>query len=806
MAMANDYYRIYRDQVFRLAETMVIRFDVSAVATNRYLETVGFTVSDDRRTWRYYMNIAGRYHSTNKMMTVRSLDTGEMIEFTPENLEIHRATARGYQYGSSYYKDLLALHPKQEPLILGILNPIDIDVAINAKENTILWMDGTLIEAAEDNLKDLIQADIIGYLERWNVEMYSVVDDLYDAGRLMVLGPQLPNFIFSARLRNEKTHRVHSFFIQQHLARYGRLDKYMDAMTREQQLFLYRNLIHFHKYPGHQDSFEWLVDTIMADRNLPLADHRLLQNDSELVENLDPKIEFLRRELTRQFIGVPDSKVSVEQVTQKQARLALKNLQTEDLNIGDTHTKMQLSKVSNANTKVLESSVTDMDDSYPLKLEDLLISNWFYMAKKGTYLALTNWAELRTGEMIQLSPLDAFIVFLYSYNRAHGYVLDKVPVITANHVLRKPLLSPADIYNKTTKRRFGFATAKKIYDMIPEVGVIVSTESFYDTIHAVWKGALKQMEYASLKGNCFGRGEMEEMALSMFMDIGVDLADSPEQTMDQWLYSRGLEVLADYSRLEYDTVWADLLSRSTGTDLNTTLSLAYIQRAMISIMERLSSYSVHYIREINEEPLKAITHQWVRPGESDGFAQSEGWLRLPAVNEMKGQGFGHSARMTDLPDTQIIDHEGSATGNSFFDIKIEIQSSGETYRQSFVQIPSVGIVPPPILNNLDISGQEFESDVILEPIYPPSTPIALALANKWLSGLNLPVTDRWNLDKNILVTDLSGIIVPQVLSNVSLDIALEVNHLHGFVPGIIGSNLIGSALRNKVLSGLNLPI
>lgn len=804
--MANDYYRIYRDQVSRLAETMVIKFDVSAVATNRYLESVGFTVSEDRRTWRYYMNIAGLYHSTNRMMTVRSLDTGELIEFTPENLAIHRATARGYQYGSSYYKDLLALHPKQEPLILGILNPVDIDEAIAAKEGTILWMDESLIEPQEDNLKELIQADITAFLERWHVEMYSLIDDLYDAGRLMVLGAQIPNFIFSARLRNEKTYRTHSFFIQQHLARYGRLDKYMDAMTREQQLFLYRNLVHFHKYPGHVDSFEWLVDKVMADRSLPLAEHKLIQNDSQLLETLDPKIEFLRHELTRQFIGTPDTKVSVERVTQKQARLALKNLESEDLNISDTHLKMQLSKVSQANTKVLESSVTDMDDSHQIKLEDLLISYWFYMAKKGTYRAITNLVEQRSGELIQLSPLDAFIVFLYTYNKAHGYDLSHVPVITANHILKDPRPSPLDMYNRTSKTRFTLNTARIIHDMIPEVGTIVSTENFYDTIHAVWRGALDQLDYASVKGNFIGRGEMEEMAMFMFMDVGVDLADTPGQTMDQWLYSRGLEELSDYTRLEFDAVWSDLLQRATGSDLNTTLSLAYIQRAMISIMERLSSYSVHYIREINEEPLKAVTVKWVRPGESDGSAESEGWIRAPSVNEAKGLGGAHSQTEVDLPESQIIDHSTQLSGDSYFDIQVKFESSGETRRESFMQIPGVAIEPPAIQEDIDLTGSEFESEIVLQPEFNDVTPISLAIGNKWLSGLNLPGTDRWNLDENILVTDLSGIVAPSEAPLMSLDIAIGVDRLGGFIPSENLGVSIASALRNKVLSGLNLPV
>lgn len=804
--MANDFYQIYRDEVNRLAETMVIKFDVSAIATNRYLTMAGFTVGPDRRTWRYYMNMAGLYHSTNKMMIVQSLDTGEMIEFTTENMAIHRATARGYAYGTSYYKDLLLRHPKQEPLILGILNPVNIEEAIAAPEGTILWMDERLIESNEDNLKELIQADITAMLERWHVEMYSIVDDLYDAGRIIALAPHIPNFIFSARLRNEKTYRTHSFFIRQHLARYGRLDRYMDAMTKDQQLFFYRNVVHFHKYPGHVDSFMWLVDKVMGDRNLPIAEHKLLQNESELIEDLSPKIEFLRHEMTRQFMGVPDTKASIERVTQKQARVATLNPMVEDINISDTYSKMTLSKTSSVQTKVLESSVIDLEDSYQIKVEDLLISNWAYLAKKGQYRALTSFADQKTGEVIQLSALDGFIIFLYAYNRAHGYTLPLVPVITANHIVRDPLPTTMQMYELTSQKLFGLRTAQLIRDMIPEVGTIVSTETFYDTIHAIWKGALEQLDYASVKGHFIGRGEIETMALAMFMDVGVDLADRPGQTFSQWLFDRGLESLEDYTRDEYDAVWSELLSRSTGMELNTTMSLAYIQRAMIGVMERLSSYSVQFIREINEEPLKAIPHKWIRPGDSDGEAEGVGHVRAPFVNEMKGRGNTGSRRDIDIPTTDIKKTDSLAHGDSFYDIAIELQTNGQMYRTSNVLLGTVEPIVPPVSPNVDINGAEVESDIVLEPIYPTGVHIGLALTERYLSGLNLPVLDRWDLDKTILTTDLNGINVSPGAPVLDLEFAIGVDNLHGFIVPQSGNDHIGNALTVKWLSGLNLPV
>lgn len=803
--MANDFYQIYDEQCTRLAETMVIKFDVSAVATNRYLAMVGIASSNDRRTWRYYMNMAGLYHSTNKMMVVRSADTGEMIEFTSENLDIHRATARDYQYGSKSYNDLLALHPKQESLILGILNPVNINVAINAPEGAILWIDPTLVEGQEDNLVELIQADITGMLERWHVEMYSIIDDLYDPARLTVLGANLVDMVWSARLRNERTHRAHSFFIGQYLARYGRLDKYMDAMTNEQKQFFYRNVVHFHKYPGHSDSFKWLTDKVMADRNLPLANHSLLQNESGMPDELAPKIEMQRHELTRQYAGVGDTRVTVDRVVDKQARLATLNRDTQDINISQAVDKMTLSKTNAVSTKVLESSVYDLKDSLPLKLEDMLISYWAYLSSKNQYLALTPFVDQRSGEATQLQPKDAFIVFLYCYNMAIGLPMPVVPVITANHIIKPRVPTTQQLFDLTSKKYFTIQTAKTVYDMIPPVGTIVSTENFYDTIYQVWEGALAQFNYASVRGHFLARGEIETMALYMFQDVGVDLADSPGQTMSQWLKDRSLEQLEDYTSYEHDAVWTDLLSRATGADLNTTLSLAYIHRAMVGVMERLSSYSVQFIREINDEPLKALANKWVWPGDSDGGGAGDSFLAMPVVSIIKSDGSAYGRRDVGLNVQTIIEREASAWGTSYTPMGLTWESSGESVRTSELIIPTVGIEPMPPREHEDLTGKVYRSNLLLMPLLPAGRPIEEVLLNRNLSGLNLPGLHGDDINETIRVKALSGINAPAEAPALSLEMAIPFKSLGGFVATTVDPNWIGNFLTVRTLSGLNLP-
>lgn len=106
--MSNVYFDVYRDDTIKLVRSVIIKFNQTAEQINYQLErNFPITVDQDNpASWKYYMHLAGEYHSTDEMMYVRSSDTLEVIEFTKANLAIHRATARSYVPGSTLYKSL----------------------------------------------------------------------------------------------------------------------------------------------------------------------------------------------------------------------------------------------------------------------------------------------------------------------------------------------------------------------------------------------------------------------------------------------------------------------------------------------------------------------------------------------------------------------------------------------------------------------------------------------------------------------------------------------------------------------------
>jgi len=736
--MANDYYQIYRDDIKRMARTMVIRHDISAQATNRYLATYGITAGEDRRGWRYYMNIAGLYHSTNEMMQVLSLDTNEIIDFTRENMEIHRKTKRGYAYGTRYYKALVAQWSRQERLIKGIVNPVDIDVAINARENEILWIDPELMDDNEDNLQLLIQGQIDAVMDRWHVEMYSLTESLYDCARYVNLYAHLPAFIEFARWKNSRTERAHGFFIRQFLACNGRLDQFFDAMTLEQRLFFYRNLPYLHRYPGWQDSFDWLKEEVMEKRLFPLADYTLIQNVENMPNDVSPSVELIRQETTKDYAGIAPTKASVRDVLVKQQRLALRNTEFLEDNEIETTDLMESARVSTMQTKVLESDVLDMSDSQLFKLEDFLINHWAYLAITDRYSAVVKVEHPRTGEEMTLSSLDAFILFLYVYNKSVLQELPIVPDIHVSCVLKDPVPSPEEMFEVCCLGKHASINhARALWDMVPEFTSYISTESFYNAVNAVYNAAVDQHNLAAFQGHFQTRAEVESMGLYMFQDFGVSLANLTPY--DDWLNVRGLSTIRELNQTELEGLWSALLQTATGMDLNISLSLNDIHRAMIGIMQRLSSYSVHYVRLMNDAPLRPIDLKWIRIGDSEG--KSEGGhefdiLKLKEIHS-KGSNQGTSIQ-NNLDNMRVQEWETQLMGESMMIWGLAFEQQTEKHGESFLELPRIRMFEPVLREVTDLAGLKFSTDIILTPLDPSDEHMGEVIAVRDLSGLNYP--------------------------------------------------------------------
>jgi hypothetical protein len=668
--MENNYYQVYTDSVYALASSLVVKSSDTATAINVGLQTKYGTAivnPNDQTTWKYYLNLSGEYHPTDTVMQVVSVDTLQTIDFTKENLQFHRGTEAAYAYGTTSYLELVNKYPDQVQLIMGILYPADITSTIAAQDGTIVSYPGFLVEDHEYSLINRLQEWIYSYYVRWHNPQYGLSDDLYMPVFLGIMHINLVAAITTFRLRACMTNEVHSFHLRQYLASHGLLDVYLDFMTRSQALFLYRNIAYIERNSGQRETFDWLMQHILTEIGLPLAEFQMRHDLSGMPTALTPLLSFQKNPLNTAFNYDGINTYTLNQVFDKEAALAKDNVTYRDDEEFRAEEKMTASLSNNLKTKLLESSIIDYTGSEHYTLADTLFYEWLWLSHTDYYRAFVQIKSPVTDETISLSAKDAFVFYTYMACKTIGNTLTHVPAVIAKRVIRVPRPSVADIMSVTTPDVISTADAQTMLATLPVPQPMISVESFYDYCNKLQKAALQQYYSVCNTGDMDRFAQMFALMSRCWADAGVRLADpidptktdgatwdTVSQTWDSWatwdgsdnyvqLYadwfaSRNIPI-ASYSIEDLQIMQADLLSAATGVDAANVITLKQIQQAMIKLMAQLSSYSVQYVASINAGPLIDADTGFIRFGQLKETSGMQREINIP-VGVLSGDAYG----------------------------------------------------------------------------------------------------------------------------------------------------------------------
>ena len=144
------------------------------------------------------------------------------------------------------------------------------------------------------------------------------------------------------------------------------------------------------------------------------------------------------------------------------------------------------------------------------------------------------------------------------------------------------------------------------------------------------------------------RGMAEQLVRRHFMHIKCNLVDEVI-SFEQWFKEKGYGV-ADLSPLDLEQLYVDCVKTSTGADLVNRMTLSELQKALLGLMRQLSSYSVQYLRNINEEDFWYIGMPVIRLGDIWGEEASR--FRTP-VSRITANRVGLKTQ-THLDTDQII--------------------------------------------------------------------------------------------------------------------------------------------------------
>lgn len=777
--MANsNYYQIYLGKVLQLAATIVIKSTDFAQAINAGLQAQAMAAglsadsavdTTDPSTWKYYMNLAGEYHSTDTPMQVVSMDTLETIDFTVANLAIHRATSRAYQYGTRQYNELLSQYPHQEMLIRGILYPVDKATAIAADDYTILGgYPSGLVEANEYTLIERLQTWVNGTMLRWFNRSYTVSDNLYLSAHWGKLYLFLVPAILNLRLEKCKTNEAHSFHVRQYLASHGGLDAFYEQLTTAQALSLYRNIAYLERNPGQQASFTYLVGKILTERNLPLAEYDMRHDTSQMDgfdpvlsgtegnkgSDVQPTIFFQRKALNLGYSYDTANTASLDQMLTKEQTTARDNAKYQADVEPEIRSQMAYSTSNALKTKALESAMVDYTDATPYTLTATLINHWLWLAYKGYYTAVVNVENPVTGERIALPALDAYCFMWYAFCQSIGLALDEIPPVLATHVQRIPTPAPADLMSVVDASMVSIDKAKWLLSYQPVISNMISTDAFYAMCQQIWRAQNIQANVVALEEHQLKRGYVDNMMNRIYADVLVPLS-TPGDNYKAWFAARNID-LTGWTRNDFGLVYASIVQVATGQDLTTNNSIQALQKAMLGIMQQLSSYSVQYMSYINSGTIVPLDWPMIRLG--DVNAKLLGEYEIPNLNTRLLDFSATLRRVLKLPiwynefDLDLTVRVGDHYAYDLKDIVSLAKSPAVVYKQRLeipVDITWDGPEPVndrgifPVLgidryllltadqqqNFKDVYGSCWSSD---NPVY---TPLASVVKNPALSGL-----------------------------------------------------------------------
>ena len=617
-----DYhYSVYIDKNIGLVSTMIIKSEYQAQDMNDAVrvKTRNMNAVDEYRpeTWIYYKHIAGEYHETDTPMTVVSMDTTETIIFNKENLKTHRTTRKEYSYGTKKYEELVERYPDKELLIKGILNPCDIQVAIEAKEGTILSYDKSFVESNEYSLMERLQNWIYGMYSRWYQRQYNINNKYFNIAFWGTFYPKLVEALMTIRMEMCLTNEAHSYHYRRFLASHGFLDFYLDQLTPKQAIIFYKNIRWVERYVGQKHTQKWLIEKILTMRNIPLSEYNMLQRDSDIDDTakVTPVFEKIPLNGLEYFNPELDT-LSLKNVLDKEDPLAPYNPKERDNLESIAYKNTSGSLDSFTKTKILESKVIDYSGSEQFTLERTLIDTWIEMAHRGLYKAYIMVNHPLTGELIPLSGKDALILYTYCIYKYYGIKDNCIPDYTIGIIPRLEQPTREELEKSVPDPALVDERFKNfIESQYLKIKPIIDTFSFYEQAHELFKRFNDGINAVNEDEHLDGRAYKEMMFYRLYATKVVSFRTPKIQNFTQFLDSISVNLRDVVNKNDYLKIAEDIYKRITGLNNVKTNSLYNTHKAMIQLLTKLSSYSVHYIREINEFP---ITYTNMRALRLDG--------------------------------------------------------------------------------------------------------------------------------------------------------------------------------------------
>ena len=660
--MSQKLIDVYKSSTLSLAHSVVINHPYAARLMNDRLKEQNFgqyTNDHDKTTWKYYLNIAGLYHESDhdliqkinkekglgltngvdrhKMIIKVATDVGQTeMEFTIENISGPNADfslAKEYQYGEQYYKELLDTYPDFVTLIRGILHPVPLDVSTNAPDFEVLYCGGyyrtrldtlhsayayikgespiytnlSLIEEWEYTLVDDINKYTKNYFRQFDNKTYGAFNDLSFAASIGTYYLSLPVEIMNFRLERVKTAEVHTTHVQLYLNSFSGLGVYLPYLTRNQYMYLYRNLNWLIANFGKHKTFDALINTLLFERGIPVIYYDMLHNLETMPGVVEPKVEFFKQFDKLIPFGSTYRRIDTREMIEAEALIAKENTINVDNQVERLTDLALRSKSNDAKTKVIETQYINWGIDPGISKEEFLLNNWIYSAHSGEYTGIVTIQIPKIGKRLQLTIKNAVYLFLYAYGR--GYLqrdVIKFPTMHLHSIVRTDaeVDSLETLRGHFTKRGVKDDEILKMRNLAPKDRYYRSVATFVSKMETNWTNYIDRIYHSYRNQSISNSAEIEGVIRRRMyktqilqIDAGVD----PEV----WLSRFGLPIdLIDTEG--FKTIADNIIANVLYVDKDNDITMEKIHNALVNILKFFSSYNIQFITKTRSNEVSHI--------------------------------------------------------------------------------------------------------------------------------------------------------------------------------------------------------
>lgn len=627
---------------------------------NNHILTYHYLITDpdnklDRTT---YDNIATvRSHDS---LTLRDVPFSKSTFLNNNNPK----TRDSYVAGSLNMKQLVNRFPHLETLFMGVIYPAigksysylpmltTVDEVVTAKDFTILAYDDSLIEPHEDNIIEELQNHIWRFVNKWHNHFYVGSTSLYMAGFWNNLTNSLFLKLLNIRLGNCKTYRAHSFHIERYLAGYFELDKYIRYMTRKQIMFFYRNIAWLSLNVGKNEIFHLLKDRLLTDRGIALNEISIRQID-EFDSNYYPELLVRRKSLNNVYDSQTDF-ISYKYLANLESNLSEANKKFYDSYLNDEMTLFKTSGSTVTQTKVLNCLVTDYSNALKRPIEETLLTHWLkwsydrdltdYEITDNTdvdgtisYGPLLEDTKYNNNSVVlivdrrdyleySLSPLDAYKYLVLLQMAKLGFIKDHneyLPNIRLPYVYKstKPTFEELvtnieysdnliinQLFNRVVYKNEIAKRAELLLSLAPDIDDIYNNIHMYERGFSVFQFGLDIDTVARSTGDSFTRAQVQAMGDKFYESVVFNLSQhgGVNETIDAFLVRCKLNKDLNLTNDNYIYLTEELIRQATSFYLTEEQKAKNIQKAMVSIFKKLSSYTIQFISQANEDDLIVV--------------------------------------------------------------------------------------------------------------------------------------------------------------------------------------------------------